>query len=84
MMQTSNNSLQNMQKTITILQMIFAALMSAAVLMQSRGASVGSLFGGSGGVYRTKRGVEKILFYATIIFAILFLGLSLVSILISQ
>lgn len=43
-----------------------------AILMQSRGVGLAGVFGGSDAVYRTKRGMEKILFISTIVLAILF------------
>ena len=65
------------QKTLSIIQIIIALLLMISILLQQRGSEMGSLFGGGGGgdnVYRAKRGVEKILFRATIILAALFLG----------
>lgn len=49
--------------------------------MQSSSAGLGAVFGGDGGVQRTKRGVEKKLHHTTIILAILFLGVALVNVL---
>jgi len=46
-------------------------------LMQNRGAGLGGVFGGSGGVYLSKRGLEKKLFIATIVISILFFATSL-------
>jgi protein translocase SecG subunit len=49
-----------------------------AILLQNRGTGLGSAFGGTGGgVYLTKRGLEKKLFVATIVLAIIFILLSL-------
>jgi len=50
-------------------------------LLQQKGAGLGSAFGGSlgGQVYRSKRGLEKALFWATVILAILFMILALLS-----
>lgn len=62
---------------IKIVQIIVAVLLMVAILMQNRGAGLGGVFGGSGGVYLTKRGVEKKLFMATIILAAIFILLSL-------
>ncbi len=50
------------------------------IIIQQKGAGLGSAFGGDLGFYRTKRGAEKMLFYATIILAILFIISSLVGI----
>jgi protein translocase SecG subunit len=46
--------------------------------LQNRGTGLGSAFGGTGGgVYLTKRGLEKKLFVATIVLAVIFILLSL-------
>jgi len=76
-----------MENIITIAQTVSAIVLIVLVLVQNREGGVGGIFGGSGGdsgggSYRTKRGMEKKIFYATIIFTILFLGLSLANILI--
>ena len=62
---------------IKIAQIVVAILLMVAILMQSRGAGLGGVFGGSGGVYLTKRGLEKKLFIATIVLAAIFILLSL-------
>ena len=62
---------------IKIAQIIIAVLLMIAILMQNRGAGLGGVFGGSGGVYLTKRGLEKKLFIATIVLAAIFILLSL-------
>ena len=74
-----------MNKIISALpaiQIILSVLLIIAVLLQARGAGVGEAFGGSGAVYRTRRGVEKNLFRATIILGILFAATSLARLLI--
>ena len=65
---------------IKIAQVVVSVLLIVAILLQNRGAGLGSAFGGSGGVYLTKRGLEKKLFIATIILAVLFFSLSLLGI----
>jgi preprotein translocase subunit SecG len=62
---------------IKILQIIVSVLLMVAILMQNRGTGLGGVFGGSGGVYLTKRGLEKKLFMATIVLAAIFILLSL-------
>jgi preprotein translocase subunit SecG len=62
---------------IKIAQIVIALLLMVAILMQNRGAGLGGIFGGSGGVYLTKRGLEKKLFIATIVLAAIFILLSL-------
>jgi len=62
---------------LKVSQVIVAILLIIAILMQNRGAGLGGVFGGSGGVYLTKRGLEKKLFIATIVLAAIFIFLSL-------
>jgi preprotein translocase subunit SecG len=62
---------------LNIIQIVAAVLLMVAILLQSRGAGVGGVFGGEGAVYQTKRGLEKKLFIATIILSIIFLGTAL-------
>lgn len=64
-------------KYINIIQLVAAALLIAVILLQSRGASVGGVFGGEGAVYQTKRGFEKKLYIATIILSVIFFGAAL-------
>jgi len=70
----------SMNTIITSAQIISAIILMAVILLQNRGASLGGIFGGSNAVFRTKRGVEKTLFTLSIVFSIMFLGLSLANI----
>jgi preprotein translocase subunit SecG len=65
------------------LQIVFAVLLTGAVLLQSQGTGLGSSWGGGGETYHTRRGVEKVLFYATIALAVLF-TVSSISVLLTQ
>ncbi|MBQ3280555.1 preprotein translocase subunit SecG [Candidatus Saccharibacteria bacterium] len=62
--------------------LISAILTVLLILLQQRGASLGAGFGSSGELYTTRRGLEKSLFIATIVFAVIFvlsiLGLLLI------
>ena len=62
---------------VKIAQLIVAIFLIIAILMQNRGTGLGDIFGGTGGVYLTKRGLEKKLFIATIVLAAIFILLSL-------
>ena len=68
-----------MAQFLSIIQLISAVLLIVFVLIQQRGAGLGGIFGGEGAVFQTKRGLEKKLFVATIVFSIIFLGTALVS-----
>ncbi len=67
---------------ITAAQITLSVLLIASILLQARGAGLGGAFGGEGNVYRTKRGVEKTLFRATIVISILFFGVALANVLV--
>lgn len=54
--------------------MVSAILMTIMILLQSRGASLGAGFGGSGELFTARRGVEKTMFQFTVILAIIFIG----------
>ncbi len=59
-------------------EIVLSALLIGAVLIQARGTGLGEAFGGSGNVYQTKRGVEKVVFRGTIVIAVLFFGVAIV------
>lgn len=61
-----------------ITQLVLAILLTVLIAIQQKGASVGGAFGGSSNVYSTKRGIDKILFTATIILSIAFFALGIV------
>ncbi|MFH0780146.1 MAG: preprotein translocase subunit SecG [Parcubacteria group bacterium] len=71
---------------ITIVQLVSACALIALVLLQNRGGGLSGIFGGSEvtNVFRTKRGLEKNIFILTIIFSILFIGLSVANIYFSK
>ncbi len=61
-----------MPKFLSIIQIIISALLIGAILLQTRGSGLSSVFGGESTFYHTRRGMEKMIFWATIILAILF------------
>lgn len=69
-----------MRQTIIAVAMIaLSALLSGAILLQQRGSGLGAAFGGDSNVFRTKRGLEKGLFYATIAIACVFFGMAILN-----
>lgn len=68
---------------LPIIQMVLSVLLITAILLQQRGSGLGAAFGGGSDVFRTKRGVEKILHYATIGIAVLFFGNAILTILLA-
>lgn len=73
-----------MEKIIQIIQIIIAILLIIFIILQQRGTALGSAFGGGdgGGFYSTRRGIQKKLLWATIICAVLFIGLALINLII--
>lgn len=57
---------------LSIIQIVLSVLLVATILLQQRGTGLGSAFGGAGEVFRTKRGIEKALFYTSIGLSVLF------------
>lgn len=68
---------------LTYIQIGLALLVIVSILLQQRGTGLSSMFGGSSLEYSTKRGAEKVIFYATIILVVLFLSVSVIRILLS-
>ena len=64
---------------IRIIQIILSIVVILFILLQVRGAGLGSAFGGnsSGSVFKTRRGVERLVFNITIVFVILFASVSI-------
>jgi len=60
---------------------IISAGLIAIILLQSKGSSLGGIFGSDGAVYKSKRGVEKTLFNVTIGATIVFFILALLVVL---
>lgn len=68
---------------IPVLQIIIAVLIVVLILLQERSAGLSGLLGGGdmGGFYQTRRGLEKIIFTATITLVIVFVALAVVELL---
>lgn len=73
-----------MTNILLVLQLIVSICLITVVLLQAKGSGLSGVFGGEGGFYRSKRGVEKMLVYATIGLSILFFALSISQVLISK
>ena len=73
--------LQQWLPAIRIIQIILSFTVIIFILLQVRGAGLGSTFGGSsaGSVFKTRRGVERLIFNLTVVFVVLFALVSLLS-----
>ena len=67
-----------------IAQIVVAVALTIVALLQVKGGGLGGIFGQADTVYRTKRGVEKTLFQLTIVLAVIFVALSIVSLKVSS
>jgi preprotein translocase subunit SecG len=55
-----------------------------SIILQSKGAGLGGLTGSdAGGVFTARRGIEKTLFWVTIVFSVLFFVLAITLVIIS-
>jgi len=69
--------MDNTQKILLITQIVICSVLVVSVLLQNRAEGLGKMFGGGGEVFRTKRGLEKVLYYATIILIVALIAISL-------
>jgi preprotein translocase subunit SecG len=65
-----------MKDALRSAELILAVSLIGLILMQSRGTSLGTVFGQEGSVFHTRRGAERILFNVSISVAVAFLVVS--------
>lgn len=69
-----------METTLYLALIITSLLLMAVILLQTKGSGFSGAFGGdTSSIYRTRRGVEKVLFQLTIVVAALFVILSILA-----
>ena len=73
----------NISSILEIATIVSALLMSLSILLQARGASLGAGFGSSGELFTTRRGIDKNLYEATIVLAVIFVMSILVNLIIA-
>jgi preprotein translocase subunit SecG len=59
-----------MHTAFQIVQMVLAVVLTAAVLLQTRGSGFSSFGSSDSSIYRTRRGFERTLFQFTIVLAV--------------
>ena len=69
-----------MSTYLNIVQIIVSIVVIVVVLLQSRGSGFSATFSSDTSIYRTRRGVERTLFNATIALAVLFIAVSVLSV----
>lgn len=61
-----------MYQALLIAQIIICIGLIGTIAIQAKGTGLSASFGGSGEMYRSKKGVEKVVTYLTILLAVLF------------
>lgn len=69
---------------IYLIQIIISIALIIVILLQARGSGLGGIFGGDSSIYKTRRGVEKTLFQATIGLSIAFFAVSILNVLVTS
>ena len=68
---------------LAIAQLLIAIALIVVIMFQLHGGGMGGIFGQSDSVYRTRRGIEKSLFILTIVLAVIFVIVAIISVLYS-
>lgn len=70
---------------LDIALIIISVSLIVCIILQNKGVGLGGLTGGdSGGVFTARRGIEKTLFWITIALGILFVVLTIVTVIVSK
>jgi preprotein translocase subunit SecG len=68
---------------INLIQIVVSVALITVILLQAKGSGLGGIFGGdSSSIYKTRRGVEKTLYQATVGLSVVFFAVSILSVLI--
>lgn len=68
---------------LQIIQIIVAIALIVVILLQTPSMGLGGIFGGDSSVARSRRGVEKTLYYITIGVSVAFFLISLVTVIVA-
>lgn len=68
-----------MKNILLILNILVSIAIVALILVQGRGAGLGSAWGGGGEMYQTRRGVEKVTLRLTAVMIVVFLIISVLN-----
>ncbi len=66
-----------MTTALLIIQIFISIALIGFVILQVRGGGMGGIFGFESSVFRTRRGLEKIIFRSTVVLAALFVIIAL-------
>lgn len=68
-----------MKNLLLVVNIILSIIIVIFILIQGKGAGLGSAWGGGGEMFTTRRGVEKVILWVTTIAIVVFFVISLVN-----
>lgn len=63
-----------MKNALIIFQVVSSILLILVILVQEKGVGLSATFGGGGEFYRSRRGIDRVLFVVTIVLSVFFVG----------
>lgn len=67
-----------MKQILLMVNMAVGLILVVLILLQGKGAGLGSAWGGGGEYFQTRRGLEKVTLQLTVAFVVIFFILSLI------
>lgn len=68
-----------MKNILLIINIVVAIAITGLILLQGKGAGLGSAWGGGGEMFQTRRGIEKVTLRITVVLIVVFFALSVIS-----
>jgi len=68
-----------MKNILLIVNIVVAISITGLILLQGKGAGLGSAWGGGGEMFQTRRGIEKVTLRITVALIVVFFVLSVIS-----
>lgn len=75
--------MNQLSEILTLINMGVMVVLIIFIALQNKSSGLSNVFGGQG-VVQTRRGIEKWLFFSTIALALIFVGLSLTAVVLSN
>jgi len=73
-----------MEEFLNIALIVTSIALITSIIMQSKGGGLGLLSGSdAGGVFTARRGIEKVLFWITVIFSVIFFTLAVITVILA-
>lgn len=66
-----------MREILLVVTILLSIIITGLILLQGKGAGLGSAWGGGGEFFQTRRGIEKVTLRLTVFFIVCFLVLSI-------